>query len=168
MGDLARVIVVDVGRKRITINNAHERIYEVMMKHNLREKKMIPGLNKYSLENAPPQTTGITAERQLVIGRYVQQFQGFCWMPRECTCENVTESEIEEARSLPQRAAKKLTAGIEGLDEADKYLANHLCSYGHYYCLTALDDAVENFGSPTAGGLSDQKLRKNPLFQRPN
>jgi hypothetical protein len=130
---------------------------------------MIPGLNKYSLENAPPQTTEVTAERQLAIGSYIQQFQSVLLdADDKCYSDNMTESEIAEARSLLGERLKKLTAEIEGLDEADKYLANHLCNYAHYYCLTALDDAVENFRHPTAKEFLDQKIRKNPLFQRPN
>ena len=39
-------------------------------------QNMIPGLGKFSLENAPPQTTEISTVRQLAIGRYIQQFQG--------------------------------------------------------------------------------------------
>jgi hypothetical protein len=130
---------------------------------------MIPGLNKYAIEKAPPQTTEVTAERQLAIGRYIQQFQGALLdADDKCYGDNMTESEIEEARSFLGEQLKKLTAEIDGLDESDKYLANHLCNYAHYYCLTALDDAVENFRRPTAKEFLDQKIRKNPLFRPSN
>jgi hypothetical protein len=126
---------------------------------------MIPGLNKYSAENALPQTTEVSAERQLAIGRYIQQFQGILLdADDKCYGENVTESEIAEAKSFLGEQLKKLTAEIDSLDESDRYLANHLCNYAHYYCLTALDDAVENFRSPTAAEFLNQKIRKNPLF----
>ncbi len=128
---------------------------------------MIPGLNKYSVENASPQTTEISTERQLAIGRYIQQFQGILLdADDKCYGDQMTESEIGEARSFLTQQLKKLTAEIDRLDEADKYLANHLCNYAHYYCLTALDDAVENFRNPTAAEFLDQKIRKTPRFRK--
>jgi hypothetical protein len=131
------------------------------------EEKMIPGLQKPSIENAPPQTTEVSTVQRPATARYIEQFQGILLdADDKCYQDDLSENEIEEARIYLDEKLKSLATEIDGLEDADKYLANHLCNYARYYCGRALEDAIENSRSPTAKEFLCQKLRKTPLFQQ--
>jgi hypothetical protein len=128
---------------------------------------MIPGLQKLSIENVTPQTTEVLTVQRLAMARYIELFQGILLdADDKCFQEDMTESKREESRSYLEEELKKLVAEIDKLDSAEKYLANHLCNYAHYYCRIALDDANVNSRLPTAKEFLNQKLRKTPLSQQ--
>jgi hypothetical protein len=128
---------------------------------------MIPGLHKPSVENVPPQTTEVSTVQRPAMAQYIEQFQSILLdADDKCYQDDLTESEIEEARSYLDEELRSFATEIDGLDNADKYLANHLCNYARYYCGRALEDALENSRFPTAKEFLDQKLRKSPLFQK--
>jgi hypothetical protein len=104
---------------------------------------MIPGLHKPSIENAPPQTTEVSTVQRPAMAQYIEQFQGIMQdADDKCYQDDLSENEIEEARSYFDEELRSFATEIDGLDNADKYLANHLCNYARYYCGRALEDAL--------------------------